>query len=61
MLERFEEYLKEERYVWWSVLGRWINEIPDEDCEQYNARRYPGGRPSWTLNAYLPIVCVNVN
>lgn len=59
LLERFETYLKDKHYIWWSVLGRWINGIPDKDCEQYNEKRFPGGKPTWMLSAYLPIVCVN--
>ena len=59
LLERYQQYLAEKSYVWWSVIYQWMrSNLTDALAADFN-RRLHRGRITYSVNAYFPILCVN--
>lgn len=59
LLRRFETYLKEKHYAWWSVLLEWMREnISDRQADEFN-KRLGVGRCFYPVHGFFPILCVN--
>src|SRR6266513_564123 len=59
LVERFERYLTEKHYVWWSVIYDWMrSNLSDALATEFN-RRLDRGRVPYSIDAYFPILCVN--
>jgi hypothetical protein len=59
LVERFERYLNEKHYLWWSVIYYWMrSNLSDALATEFN-RRLDRGRVHYSIDAYFPILCVN--
>ncbi len=59
LVERFEQYLKEKHYPWFSVIKSWMLEnLTATLVEEYN-RRFGKGRIYYGITGHIPIVCLN--
>lgn len=59
LVERFEQYLTEKRYAWWSVIYDWIrSNLKDALVIEFN-RRIHASRLYQSIGAFFPILCVN--
>lgn len=59
LVERFEQYLTEKHYAWWSVIYDWMrSNLKDALVIEFNRRIHPG-RLYNSIDAFFPILCVN--
>jgi hypothetical protein len=59
LVERFEQYLKEKHYAWFSVIHDWMLEnLTDTLVEEFN-RRLGRGRMYYSMSGHVPILCLN--
>jgi hypothetical protein len=61
LLNRFDYYLREKNYAWWSELRGWMDEnLTEATCNTFNKNYFVGRRVFFTVRAHLPILCVNM-
>lgn len=59
LLERFEKYLAEKHYAWWSVIREWMNEnISSALVTEFN-REFLPDRCYFGVNVFIPVVFMN--
>jgi hypothetical protein len=60
LMEKFDKYLKETRYAWWSIIRDWMSEnFTGEIIEEYN-RLLGAHRLYQGIYLYCPVLCIDV-
>ncbi len=60
LIKRFEKYLSEKRYAWWSVLHDWMNlTFTEAIVAEFNQTFRSTGRVYYSINSWCPILCMN--
>lgn len=59
VFSRFERYISENRYGWWTVLRSQIQALSMEECRSFNKAIFSGGRVYQTVCLHMPVLCVD--
>lgn len=60
LVNRFEAYLREKHYAWWSVIGDWMKaNLSTPAVTTFNKEVFGNTRIHFGVTAHVPVLCIN--